>query len=94
VLYLLPEPDGELRRLTEAIAGRWPEAPPYGGRFADVQPHLTIAVLEEDDVMDEIEAGVAGRLPLSAHVSSVALLDYDGTAWRERASFALRRLPG
>ncbi|GAA3896768.1 hypothetical protein GCM10022244_03680 [Streptomyces gulbargensis] len=25
----------------KAIAERWPEAPPYGGRFAGIIPHLT-----------------------------------------------------
>ncbi|MGP4084575.1 2'-5' RNA ligase family protein [Streptomyces sp. KR55] len=32
VLYLVPDPDAQLRRLTEVIADRWPEAPPSGGR--------------------------------------------------------------
>ncbi|MFI6566135.1 2'-5' RNA ligase family protein [Streptomyces sp. NPDC050534] len=40
---LVPEPDTQLRQLTEAISDRWPEAPPYGGRFAEIVPHLTIA---------------------------------------------------
>ncbi|MDX3234615.1 2'-5' RNA ligase family protein [Streptomyces sp. ME03-5709C] len=43
VLCLVPRPDMPLRRLTEAIADRWPEAPSFGGRFDDVVPHLTVA---------------------------------------------------
>ncbi|WP_406483763.1 2'-5' RNA ligase family protein [Streptomyces platensis] len=31
VLYLASEPDTQLRRLTEVVAERWPEAPPYDG---------------------------------------------------------------
>ncbi|MEU3076999.1 2'-5' RNA ligase family protein [Streptomyces laurentii] len=91
VLYLVPEPDMRLRQLTEAIAGRWPEAPPYGGRFAEVVPHLTIAQGQEDAVLGEIEADLAGRLPFTAHVSSVQLVVYDGAKWQERVSFALGR---
>ncbi|MFI7005351.1 2'-5' RNA ligase family protein [Streptomyces sp. NPDC050145] len=89
VLYLAPEPDTPLRRLTEAIAERWPEAPPYGGRFAEIVPHLTIAQGQEDAALEEIEADLAGRLPFTARVSSVELIVHDGTKWQERASFAL-----
>ncbi|MFC9398107.1 2'-5' RNA ligase family protein [Streptomyces sp. NPDC057027] len=89
VLHLVPEPDTQLRHLTEAIADRWPEAPPYGGRFAEVVPHLTIAQGQEDAVLEEIEADLATRIPFTAHVSSVELIVHDGTKWQERASFAL-----
>ncbi|NUP83938.1 MAG: 2'-5' RNA ligase family protein, partial [Nonomuraea sp.] len=43
VLYLAPEPAEPFRELTTAVAERWPEAPPYGGAFPDVVPHLTVA---------------------------------------------------
>ncbi|MFJ7065962.1 2'-5' RNA ligase family protein [Streptomyces sp. NPDC101115] len=89
VLHLVPEPDTHVRRLTEVIADRWPEAPPYGGRFTEIVPHLTIAQGQEGPVLEEIEADIAGSLPLTSHVSSVELIAYDGTKWQERASFAL-----
>ncbi|KQX50161.1 MULTISPECIES: 2'-5' RNA ligase family protein [unclassified Streptomyces] len=89
VLHLVPEPDAPLRQLTEAIAERWPEAPPYGGRHAEIVPHLTIAQGQEDGVLEEIEAGLAGRLPFTAHVASVELIVHDGVKWQERASFPL-----
>ncbi|MCX4781958.1 2'-5' RNA ligase family protein [Streptomyces sp. NBC_01264] len=89
VLYLAPEPAAPLLRLTEAIADCWPEAPPYGGRFAEIVPHLTIAQGQADAVLEEIEADLGGRLPLTSRVSSVDLMVHDGTEWRVRASFAL-----
>ncbi|MFJ9343034.1 2'-5' RNA ligase family protein [Streptomyces sp. NPDC101733] len=89
VSYLVPEPDTQLRQLTEAVADRWPEAPPYGGRFTEIVPHLTIAQGQGEAVLEEIEADLAGRLPFTSRVSSVELLVHDGTQWRERASFAL-----
>ncbi|MFF3673743.1 2'-5' RNA ligase family protein [Streptomyces sp. NPDC002120] len=89
VLHLVPEPDTQLRQLTKAIADRWPEAPPYGGRFAEIVPHLTIAQGQEDAVLGEIEADLAGRLPFTSHVASVVLMVHDGVKWQERASFAL-----
>ncbi|MFG2888178.1 2'-5' RNA ligase family protein [Streptomyces sp. NPDC048248] len=91
VLYLVPEPDTQLRRLTEAIADRWPEAPPYGGKFTDVVPHLTIADGPADDaVLDAMEADLLSKLPFMTRVSSVELMVHDGVQWQERASFALR----
>ncbi|MET8542536.1 2'-5' RNA ligase family protein [Kitasatospora sp. NPDC004799] len=90
VLYLAPAQEDRLRALTSAVADRWPEAPPFQGRFADVVPHLTVAYSQEPGVFDEIEADLSGRLPVTARVVSVHLLVYDGTTWRERAEFALR----
>jgi 2'-5' RNA ligase len=89
VLYLQPEPDSPLRALTGAVAGRWPEAPPYGGRFADVLPHLTVAQGQEPAVLDSIEADLADRLPIATRVSAVRLHVCSGGLWREEHAFAL-----
>ncbi|MFG2841397.1 2'-5' RNA ligase family protein [Streptomyces zaomyceticus] len=89
VLCLAPEPDTQLRRLTETIADRWPEAPPYGGRFTEIVPHLTIAQGQEDAVLETVEADLGDRLPFTSHVSSVDLIVHDGANWRQRASFTL-----
>jgi 2'-5' RNA ligase len=89
VLYLAPEPDTGLRALTEAIAARWPEAPPYGGQFADIVPHLTIAHSADPRVLDEIEAGVRDLLPIPVAVSSVQLMVHTGKRWQADRSFAL-----
>ncbi|MFB8172302.1 2'-5' RNA ligase family protein [Kitasatospora purpeofusca] len=90
VLHLAPAPDGRLRSLTAAVADRWPEAPPYQGRFADVVPHLTVAFSQDPTVLDEIETEISNRLPVTARVASVHLLVFDGTMWHDRAEFALR----
>ncbi|MFF2807901.1 2'-5' RNA ligase family protein [Streptomyces sp. NPDC058000] len=89
VLYLAPGPDTQLRRLTEVIADRWPEAPPYGGQFTEIVPHLTVADGQDDAVLDEIEADLLSKLPFTSRATSVDLMVHDGTKWQERASFAL-----
>ncbi|MDX2642007.1 2'-5' RNA ligase family protein [Streptomyces sp. PA03-1a] len=89
VLYLAPEPDAQLRVLTEVIAERWPEAPPYGGQFSEIVPHLTVADGQDDEVLDQIEAELLSKLPFTSRVSSVDLIVHDGANWQERASFAL-----
>ena len=42
-LYLVPEPGEPFISLTEAIVREFPEYPPYGGKFTEIVPHLTVA---------------------------------------------------
>lgn len=93
MLYLAPEPDAPLRRLTRALTEHWPEVRPYGGRYPDPAPHLTVAQRAREEDLDAAEADLGGRLPLTTRVRSVDLVAYDGTAWHERARFTLRE-PG
>jgi 2'-5' RNA ligase superfamily len=89
VLYLAPEPAGLFRALTGAVVARWPEAPPYGGRFPEVVPHLTVACSEDQDVLDRVEAALAGGLPVRASIASAQLLASDQGRWTELARFPL-----
>jgi 2'-5' RNA ligase len=90
VLYLAPTPDEHFRLLTKAVTDRWPQCLPYGGRFDDVVPHLTIGVRGDHADFDAIEADVAHALPIGTRVSSAALLVYDGARWSRRTDFPLR----
>ncbi|WUD70371.1 2'-5' RNA ligase family protein [Streptomyces sp. NBC_00510] len=89
VLYLAPTPHQPLRLLTETVAARWPEAPPCGGQFTEVIPHLTVAYGQQPRVFDEVEAELAQRLPVTATISSVSLLVSDGENWRHHADFPM-----
>ena len=83
VLYLAPEPVGELRWLTLAIAARW-DTPPYGGAFDEVIPHLTVADGAADDVLDEADAAVSRALPLAVRLAEAQLVVFDGDRWADR----------
>lgn len=93
VLYLAPEPSEPLRRLTFAIWDRYPETPPYGGRYPDVIPHLTVADQLADEELDRITAkfkqASEGKLPISAVASEIALLDTKSGQWQVRATLKL-----
>jgi hypothetical protein len=89
VLYLAPAPDQPFRALTEAVAARWPEAPPYAGQFPDVIPHLTIAHGQELGVLREVETVLSARLPVEATISAVSLFVNDGEHWSRYAEFPL-----
>ena len=88
VVYLAVEPEGPVRRLTDACAARWPDHPPYGGVFDDVVPHLTIGH-GEDDLAAEAEASITPRLPIAARVDALSLVVFDGERWRVDRAFPL-----
>jgi 2'-5' RNA ligase len=93
VLYLSPEPAPPFRYLTEIVAGRFLETPPYGGQFAEIIPHLTVAQVSEPQRLDEIavafERAAQGRLPIQAKVKEVVLMDNERGHWQIRHRFAL-----
>jgi len=93
VLYLKPEPDEILKRLTKMIADCFPEAPPYGGAFKDIVPHLTIAHSADARQLEVIAAEFARqaqtRLPIQSRVSAIALMENESSRWQLRCRFPL-----
>jgi 2'-5' RNA ligase len=89
VLWLEPEPAEPFRRLTYAVWQAWPQAPPYGGLYDGVVPHLTVAEHDDEALLDEIEAQVERALPITMPVTGVQLLAIHETTWSARARFAL-----
>jgi 2'-5' RNA ligase len=95
VLYLAPAPARPFQRLTQLVNTCFPQAPPYGGRFADIVPHLTVADVGSSKVLAEIDAdfraAAAGRLPIRVSISTVALFVRHDGRWRRRRVFRLGR---
>lgn len=89
VLWLDPEPAAPFVRLTRALVARWPEAPPYGGRFGDdVTPHLTVVMTTSGPDMDSVERALVPALPLTTVLTEAVLLGFDGLRWSVRHRFA------
>jgi 2'-5' RNA ligase len=95
VLYLVPEPDEPFRQLTLAIWDWYPEAPPYGGKWRDIVPHLSVANLADEQQLDRIADEFARAshriLPIGATAAEVALMDNDSGRWQIRATLSLGR---
>lgn len=93
VLYLSPEPDELFRRLTERITEQSPDALPYGGKFADIVPHLTIAHGNDSPQLDSIAADFERqanvRWPIRSTVREVTLMDNQSGRWEVRHCFSL-----
>jgi 2'-5' RNA ligase len=95
VLYLAPEPAAPFAELTEAIAGAWPENPPYEGAHDAVVPHLTVAESQADEaLLDRIATEIEPRLPLATAVreASVFVEDAQGR-WHEHVRLPLGKAP-
>ena len=95
VLWLAPTPDEPFRQLTEAVWALFPEAPPYGGEFDDVVPHLTVGHDAPLPVLRAAADQVGTHLPITAAARSVRLVEgLTGVRpWRTVAEFPLSR-PG
>jgi 2'-5' RNA ligase len=91
VLYLAPDPPEPYRALTEAIAASWPEAPPYGGAYETIVPHLTVASAAAESRLAVIERDLVRQLPIHAHASEARLYTFDGTRWRVHARLPFAR---
>jgi hypothetical protein len=92
VLYLAPDPDEPFRQLTLAIWERF-RTPPYGGKWPDIVPHLSVAQLADEMQLDRIATEFASEaretLPIAATASAVTLIDNRSGRWQTRAAFAL-----
>jgi hypothetical protein len=91
VLWLAPNPDTPFRELTQLVAARWPDVPPYGGEHSDPTPHLTIGDGASIEELEQAERQVADRLPISAFAHEVWLMTgSDGpNSWKLQAVFRL-----
>jgi 2'-5' RNA ligase superfamily len=93
VMYLAPEPDEPFRRLTLAIWERYPETPPYCGKWPDIIPHVSVAWLADEQhlgrVADEFAQACRDKLPIYATAAEVALMDYRSGRWRVRCTLRL-----
>lgn len=91
VLWLAPEPAAAFRALTAAVMREFPHHPPYGGRHAEITPHLTVGHDAPLDDLRAAEQSVILQLPVAMPVARVHVLA--GTSvpgsWRVRAEFPL-----
>lgn len=84
IIHLVPDPADTLRDLTARLVAAFPDWPPYGGEFDDVQPHLTV-----DAASDHVD--LASTAALLADVVPVAcVLDRLQLAWWESGNCHVR----
>lgn len=95
VVYLHPEPQSTLRRLTSRLVNAFPDTPPYGGRFADPVPHLTLGKAQPGAELDGLQTQIAeslrGHLPVVEDVYALSVMEEQpDRSWRTVTSVTLR----
>src|SRR5579863_5161972 len=69
VVWLAPRDDRPFRALTGATWAAFPECPPYGNKYADVIPHLTIGDHDDRAALRAAAEAVRGHLPVAARAA-------------------------
>ena len=90
VLWLAPAPSPPLEGLTRAVCEAFPDSPPYRGAIAQPAAHLTVAMQDDEGVLDEAERTLRARIvrPIRTRITALAL--YLRT---ERGRVQRRRFP-
>jgi hypothetical protein len=93
VLYLAPSPAEPFKTLAQAVVERYPNYPPYGSKYAEWIPHLTIADRLEAAQLDDFEREFmhqhGAQLPMRAEASEVLLIENTSGRWEVRQTFKL-----
>jgi hypothetical protein len=63
-LVILVEPDDQLRDITRAIGGAWPELPPHKANFERPRYHVTVARTRDPEVRGRASEAIAPYLPM------------------------------
>jgi 2'-5' RNA ligase len=90
LLYLRPEPAETFVAITEALVNAFPDFPPYGGEFAEIVPHVTVAQ-GEDEVLAATERQLEQQLPVKSRVERAWLVEDTSSGWRRHTAFPLER---
>jgi 2'-5' RNA ligase len=93
VVYLEPTPDTEFRRMTQSLGTLFPRYLPYGGKFDEPTPHLTVGDGAPLARLREAATDVGAHLPLTVSVEHAWLMagGMEPDSWTLRHEFDLGR---
>jgi 2'-5' RNA ligase len=92
--YLAPEPEAPFIALTQAVAARFPDYPPYEGRHLEIVPHLTVAqgsASAAERGAKEASAALAASGPVVASCMAATLLENSSGIWQVMHTFPFAR---
>jgi len=72
-IHLPPAPDRPFRELTAAVARAFPACPPYGGRYPDPVPHLTLDRVAPGISVAAVAADLRTVLPVRCRADRIEL---------------------
>jgi len=74
VVYLEPQPGHQFRTMTKQLLEAFPSCLPYGGKFADPIPHLTLGDGAPRASLLKAEVAVRDSLPIETHAKEAWLM--------------------
>jgi 2'-5' RNA ligase len=92
VTWLDPEPSAPFARLTDAVAARWPDHPPYEGEYTEVVHHLTLADGAPSEVHQRLARELPRSLPIVDHVAELTLSARRSGHWSTERIYPLGRI--
>jgi len=92
--YLHPDKSERFAQITEALMTLWPDCRPYGGAFAEIIPHLTVADGVDIKVLGEAESFLRPQVPIKCVAREVLLMTCNEAGmWTTMARFPLSAMP-
>lgn len=88
-IHLLPEPAAPFARLTRRLASAFPHCPPYGGRFPELVPHLTLDQRSAEIDVASVRAALGDTVPARCRADRLALHRYANDDCRVLAEWRL-----
>lgn len=86
VLYLRPVPAEPFADLVDRVMRRWPAYRPYGGRYAEFVPHVTMA---QNGAAHGDTERLTRLLPIACQATEVLLMTENVRGWHTRSRFPL-----
>lgn len=99
VVYLALDDAPDLMRLMRKLFTTFPDFPPYGGVYAKVIPHVSVAQAEKPENLEglkqEVAETIAPSLPLTVNIRHIALMEQDENEyWAVHSLIPLGELSG
>ena len=89
MVHLLPDDEKPFRRVTADLVDAFPDHPPYGGRYVDPRPHVTLDRLGPSVDLETVRGWVAELVPVRVEVRTAQLSWYEQQWCRTLATWPL-----
>jgi 2'-5' RNA ligase len=93
VIYLQPKPEHQFQIMTKQLLQSFPSYLPYGGKFAEPIPHLTLGDGGPLESLREAESSVRSSFPIETQATEAWLMTggMGPSSWTLRHSFPFRK---
>jgi 2'-5' RNA ligase superfamily protein len=88
ILFLEPDQRHIVNRLSQRAQSCWPSLRPYGGKYPDSPPHVTLALgAMRNDEIEAIRTLVTSLLPMQSRFDALHVVAFDESGWNGRHRF-------